>query len=105
MDTILAANKEQQPELMLSNVLHLMSHYHGQAACPKLAATIERHLQALSNLPGLAPVLQATCQQLSQQWAAMVETTTALPAPVRETWLQRLDRWFSPRAALPLAPQ
>ncbi|NRR32857.1 hypothetical protein HSX11_22055 [Oxalobacteraceae bacterium] len=66
-----------QPELMLSAVLHLMSHYTASAsehgACLKLASVIERHLKALSSLPDLAPVLRATCQQLSEQWAAVVE--------------------------------
>lgn len=102
IDTLSAASKEQQPELMLSNVLHLMSHYHAQAACPKLAAMIERHLQALSSLPNLAPVLRATCQQLSQQWAAMVTAGPAPSAPARLTWLERLDRCFSPKRTLPL---
>ncbi|HEX8403662.1 MAG TPA: hypothetical protein VF670_03530 [Duganella sp.] len=67
------------PELMLSAVLHLMSHYMagGEAAggCVKLASVIERHLKALASLPDLAPVLSATCQQLSEQWAAVVERT------------------------------
>ena len=64
-----------QPELMLSAVLHLMSHYTASegSACVKLAAVIERHLKALSTLPGMAPVLAATCQQLSEQWAGIVE--------------------------------
>ena len=65
------------PELMLSAVLHLMSHYMagGDAAggCVKLASVIERHLKALASLPDLAPVLSATCQQLSEQWANEVE--------------------------------
>lgn len=67
----------QAPDLMLSSVLHLMSHYTASAAddgaCVKLAAVIERHLHALSNLPGLAPVLSATCQQLAEQWATVVD--------------------------------
>lgn len=65
------------PELMLSAVLHLMSHYtagsDGAGGCIKLASVIERHLKALSSLPDLAPVLKATCQQLHEQWAAIVE--------------------------------
>ena len=65
------------PELMLSAVLHLMSHYTaGSAAaggCVKLASVIERHLKALAGLPELAPGLRATCQQLSEQWAQEVE--------------------------------
>ena len=65
------------PELMLSAVLHLMSHYTAHAGdaggCVKLASVIERHLKALSDLPGLAPVLSATCRQLSDDWALVVE--------------------------------
>lgn len=94
----------QQPELMLSAVLHLMSHYHAHSvhgsdtdACPKLASVIERHLQVLSGLPNLAPVLQATCQQLSQQWAMLV--TQHLPAPPKTTFIERLGRMVSTRRA------
>lgn len=64
------------PELMLSAVLHLMSHYtagDASGGCVKLASVIERHLKALASLPELAPVLSATCQQLSEQWATVVE--------------------------------
>ncbi|OBV36648.1 hypothetical protein [Janthinobacterium psychrotolerans] len=100
IDTMLATH-EQQPELMLSNVLHLMSHYHADAACPKLASVIERHLRVLSGLPNLAPVLQATCQQLSQQWASLVEVKPAQPA--KGSLLERLDRLVNPKRTLPLA--
>ncbi|NYE58883.1 hypothetical protein FHW58_000035 [Duganella sp. 1224] len=65
------------PELMLSAVLHLMSHYTAgrddAGGCVKLASVIERHLKALASLPDLAPVLSATCAQLSEQWAGEVE--------------------------------
>ena len=65
------------PELRLSAVLHLMSHYTAGAdtsgSCVKLASVIERHLKALASLPDLAPVLSATCAQLSEQWASEVE--------------------------------
>lgn len=65
------------PELMLSAVLHLMSHYTASTdeggGCVKLASVIERHLKALAGLPELTPVLSATCQQLSEQWAGVVE--------------------------------
>jgi len=65
------------PELMLSAALHLMSHYTASSddagGCVKLASVIERHLKALASLPDLAPVLSATCQQLSEQWAGVVE--------------------------------
>jgi len=82
----------QHPELMLSAVLHLMSHYTANAAgnggCIKLASVIERHLKALSDLPGLAPVLRATCQQLCEQWAAVVEQSR--PTQERAGFLARL---------------
>ena len=62
---------------MVSAVLHLMSHYtagsEAAGGCVKLASVIERHLKALASLPELAPVLSATCQQLSEQWATEVE--------------------------------
>jgi len=82
----------RHPELMLSAVLHLMSHYTANAAdnggCVKLASVIERHLKALSDLPGLAPVLRATCQQLCEQWGAVVEQ--ARPPQERAGFLARL---------------
>ncbi len=93
----------QQPELMLSAVLHLMSHYHADSACPKLAGVIERHLQALSGLPDLGPVLQATCQQLSQQWAALVARHR--PAPPKPTLRARLTRLLSARRPAAPLPQ
>lgn len=81
-----------RPELMLSAVLHLMSHYTASAAdsgaCLKLASVIERHLKALASLPDLGPVLQATCQQLSEQWAGVVER--GMPRPVKNTFLSRI---------------
>ena len=68
-----------QPELLVSAVLHLMSHYTANnqesSSCIKLASVIERHLKALADLPDLAPVLRATCQQLSEQWATAVSYT------------------------------
>jgi hypothetical protein len=81
-----------QPELLVSAVLHLMSHYtaHQQesSGCARLASVIERHLKALADLPDLAPVLRATCQQLSEQWALVVEK--AMPQPERFGLLSRL---------------
>jgi|SRR5450830_202065 len=81
-----------QPELMLSAVLHLMSHYTASEghACVKLAAVIERHLKALSTLPGMAPVLAATCQQLSEQWAGIVERSLPQPKKKEDGFLSRI---------------
>lgn len=80
-----------QPELLVSAVLHLMSHYtaHSQESngCVKLASVIQRHLKALADLPNLAPVLRATCQQLSEQWGSVVEST--MPQPEKYTLLSR----------------
>ena len=89
----LTQNQEKhRPELMLSAVLHLMSHYSSHSAengpCLKLASVIERHLKALASLPDLAPVLQATCQQLSEQWAGVVDR--ALPPPQKSSFLSRV---------------
>jgi uncharacterized membrane protein YccC len=89
-------NASNQPDLLVSAVLHLMSHYSVNAnqtdnnqACLKLASVIERHLKALSDLPELAPVVRATCQQLSEQWANLIDKN--LPEP---NSLKRFS-WFS----------
>lgn len=85
-------NGARQPELMLCTVLHLMSHYTERSAesgaCLKLASVIERHLKALAGRPDLSPVLQATCQQLSEQWASVVER--AMPRPPKSSFLRRI---------------
>jgi hypothetical protein len=88
-----ASRASEHPELLVSAVLHLMSHYTANAGeeggvCIKLASVIERHLKALASLPTLAPVLRATCQQLSEQWATVVEN--ALPKPERQSILARI---------------
>ncbi|HEV7856599.1 MAG TPA: hypothetical protein VGO72_06525 [Herminiimonas sp.] len=76
-----------QPELLVSAVLHLMSHYTARnqesGSCIKLASVIERHLKALADLPELAPVLRATCQQLSEQWGTVVEKAMTKPEKFR----------------------
>ncbi len=80
-----------QPELLVSSALHLMTHYSALAgqdgACVKLASVIERHLKALAVHDALSPVLRATCQQLSEQWATVVDK--ALPQPPRRTLFAR----------------
>lgn len=79
------------PELLVSSALHLMTHYSAQAsnsaACVKLASVIERHLKALAGHNDLNPVLRATCQQLSEQWAGVVDKT--LPSPARRSLFGR----------------
>lgn len=86
-----SADAPPQPELLVSAALHLMSHYSANAAqagpCLKLASVIERHLKALAGHTDLNPVLRATCQQLSEQWAAVVDQ--ALPRPSRPTLFKR----------------
>jgi hypothetical protein len=87
-----SGNGHHQPELMVAAVLHLMSHYTAHSsdggACVKLASVIERHFKALAGLPDLAPVLRATCQQLSEQWACIVERD--LPRPKKSSILSRI---------------
>lgn len=85
------AGAAQQPELLVSAALHLMSHYSASAGqrgpCLKLACVIERHLKALAGHTDLNPVLRATCQQLSEQWEAVVDQ--ALPPPSRPSLFER----------------
>lgn len=80
------------PELLVSSALHLMTHYSAQAgnsgACVKLASVIERHLKALAGHSELNPVLRATCHQLSEQWAGVVDKT--MPPPARRSLFGRL---------------
>ena len=83
------ASTSANPELLISAVLHLMSHFTTNSQetgdCTRLASVIERHLKALADLPNLAPVLQATCLQLSEQWSRVVERamrTSQKPKPV-----------------------
>ena len=78
-----------QPELLVSATLHLMSHYTAGGGCLKLACVIERHLKALAALPELAPILRATCQQLSEQWESVVER--ALPPPEKFTLFRKFN--------------
>lgn len=76
-----------QPELLVSSALHLMTHYSAQlgqaGACVKLASVIERHLRVLAGHGDLSPVLRATCLQLSEQWASVVDKS--MPRPRRPT--------------------
>ncbi len=69
-----------------------MSHYTAHTAdsppCTKLASVIERHLTALSRLPDADPVLRATCEQLSERWAALVDAR--LPQPEKRGLLARI---------------
>lgn len=75
-----------QSDLMVSSVLHLMSHYtaHGNelGVNLNLATVIERHLQELANAQELAPVLRTTCRQLVEQWAHMAQRTAPQPTRV-----------------------
>ena len=84
---------DTRPELLVSAVLHLMSHYATNAneagPCLKLGAIIERHLRALADFPDLPPVLRATCQQLSEQWASLVERAQPQPQQQRRGFFSR----------------
>ncbi|MFL6660110.1 MAG: hypothetical protein ACJ8GW_18645 [Massilia sp.] len=88
-----SAGAAPQPELLVSSALHLMTHYSALAgrdgSCVKLASVIERHLKALAAHGSLTPVLRATCQQLSEQWAAVVDQ--ALPAPRKPSLFGRFS--------------
>ena len=80
-----------QDVLLVVSLLHLMSHYtargDGEQPCVKRASVIERHLCALSRLPDVDPVLRATCEQLAERWAGLVDEQ--LPRPVKQPLLAR----------------
>ena len=91
-----------QDVLLVASLLHLMSHYtardDGEHPCVKLASVIERHLCALSRLPDIDPVLRATCEQLAERWAGLVDQR--LPPPVKRSLLgQFIGRRSGARAA------
>jgi len=105
----LAASQEprSQDALLVASLLHLMSHYtargDGEQPCVKLASVIERHLCALSRLPSIDPVLRATCEQLADQWAGVVDAKLPAPAPARQPLLARFMKGGWPGKAAPLA--
>lgn len=82
-----------QDVLLVASLLHLMSHYtargDGEPPCVKLASVIERHLCALSRLPDADPVLRATCEQLAERWAGLVDERLPRPQPARQPLLAR----------------
>lgn len=92
-----------QDVLLVASLLHLMSHYtaraNGEQPCVKLASVIERHLCALSRLPDADPVLRATCEQLAERWAGLVDAQ--LPRPVKQPLLARFMKgsWAGKAAA------
>jgi len=88
-----------QHELLVAALLHLMSHYTlnssagsrpGEGPCVKLAAVIERHLNALARLPDADPVLRATCEQLSAKWSAHIDRALPVPVSVKRPLLARI---------------
>lgn len=82
-----------QDVLLVASLLHLMSHYtargDGEPPCVKLASVIERHLCALSRLPDADPVLRATCEQLAERWAGLVDEQLPRPQASRQPLLAR----------------
>lgn len=87
-----APGTRHRDAVMLASLLHLMSHYTARdehdRPCVKLASVIERHLCALARLPDLDPVLRATCEQLCEKWAALVDD--GLPRPVKRNLFERI---------------
>lgn len=82
-----------QDVMLVASLLHLMSHYtargDGEQPCVKLASVIERHLCALSRLPDIDPVLRATCEQLAERWAGLVDEKLPRPQPAKQPLLAR----------------
>ena len=89
-----APDMRHRDAVMIASLLHLMSHYTARdekdKPCVRLASVIERHLCALARLPDLDPVLRATCEQLCERWAALVDE--AMPRPVKRNFLERIIR-------------
>src|SRR6202162_5504142 len=80
-------------ELLISTVLQLISRHSALAetdaeTATRSAATIEHHLKTLAGLPGMEPILRATCQQLSEQWGMMHEQQ--LPKSTSSALITRL---------------
>ena len=94
IDSVLveSGDTQAQPELLVSAVLHLMSHYNAtpddSSVCIKLASVIERHLKLLAGVPDLGPVLRATCEQLAERWAVVAERE--MPQPKSNSLFERL---------------
>lgn len=82
-----------QDALLVASLLHLMSHYtargDAEQPCVKLASVIERHLCALARLPDIDPVLRATCEQLAERWAGLVDEKLPPAQPARQPLLAR----------------
>jgi len=101
-----SSEPRSQDALLVASLLHLMSNYttrgDGEQPCVKLASVIERHLCALSRLPNIDPVLRATCEQLSDQWAVVVDAKLPAPAPGRQPLLARFMKgsWVGKTAPL-----
>jgi hypothetical protein len=78
MNPTITATSATRDTLLISSVIHLMSHYctsaGKEAPCVKLASSIERHLTALSRCSDLDPVVRATCEGLVANWSDVVET-------------------------------
>ena len=87
-----APGTPQRDAVMLASLLHLMSHYTARdeqdRPCVRLASVIERHLCALARLPELDPVLRATCEQLCEKWAGLVDD--GMPRPVKRNFIERI---------------
>ena len=87
-----APGTPQRDAVMIASLLHLMSHYTARDAqdrpCVRLASVIERHLCALARLPELDPVLRATCEQLCEKWAGLVDD--GMPRPVKRNFIERI---------------
>jgi hypothetical protein len=97
-----------QHAVLVAALLHLMSHYtinsargRGQEGpCVKLASVIERHLTALARSADADPVLRATCEQLSSNWASLVDSALPVPVPPKRPLLERILKPGSRKTAL-----
>lgn len=63
---------DARPDLLLSAALYLVSKYGMSAArghvCPRLAVSVQCHLELLAERPDLAPLVRETCGLLAEEW-------------------------------------
>ncbi len=110
----MSSTPNASPDLLMSSVLHLMSHYSVQTrqangAEARLAQMIERHLALLAESAQLAPVIRATCEHLLKEWqelpesapaAASLQSTSLTNKPFSRFWIKPRTSKASKESAL-----
>lgn len=81
------------PALVISSSIFLLSAYARGGGCRRLASVIVRHLDAVTERDDVAPVIRATCAQLREHWEATLASGGDGPTlPRARGWWPRLLR-------------